>query len=84
MTRLKTIGKIRQRASQHLSLLPLFLSLCLCQVSASVSAAEIYKSIDENGRVIYSDVKPNSKAKPLDLPSINTQLPLCSAFGVTE
>jgi|GEM_PF-560322 len=52
----------------------LILSLIWLQLSPLSAVAEIYKTIDKNGRVIYTDVPPpNDKdAKPLDLKSINS------------
>jgi hypothetical protein len=38
-------------------------------------AAEIYKTVDENGNVIYTDQKPTDHAKPLDLPELNVADP---------
>lgn len=35
--------------------------------------AEIYKSVDENGNVIFTDSPKHKSAKPVDLPTINTQ-----------
>jgi hypothetical protein len=36
-----------------------------------VASAEIYKTIDKQGRVVYTD-RPPAKAKPVELPNINT------------
>lgn len=37
--------------------------------------AEIYKTVDENGNVIYTDQKPAPNAKPIDLPELNVAEP---------
>ena len=38
-----------------------------------VSHAEVYKTVDKNGRVTYTDVPPeNTAAKPVELKSINS------------
>ena len=38
-----------------------------------VSYAEVYKTVDKNGRVTYTDVPPeNTSAKPIELKSINS------------
>lgn len=41
----------------------------------SAVSAEIYKTVDENGNVIYTDQKPTDEAKPLDLPELNVAEP---------
>jgi hypothetical protein len=38
---------------------------------AGTAFAQLYKSIDENGNVVYSDVPPSSDAVPVELPPIN-------------
>lgn len=49
--------------------------LLTCLNTASVMA-EIYKTVDKDGRVTYSDVPPpNTNAKPVELKSINTAPP---------
>ena len=40
-------------------------------VLASTAFAQLYKSIDENGNAVYSDVPPTSDAVPVELPPIN-------------
>lgn len=42
---------------------------------ASAAMAEIYKTVDENGNVIYTDQKPASDARPIDLPELNVAEP---------
>lgn len=44
-------------------------------LSASVQAA-LYKWVDENGEVVYSDEPPHEGAKPLDAPPIVTTPPI--------
>lgn len=44
--------------------------LLLCLVPA-VSAAEIYRSVDEDGNVVYTD-QPIPGGKPVDLPELST------------
>ena len=40
---------------------------------SSITSAEIYKTVDKNGRVTYTDVPPeNTSAKPVELKSINS------------
>jgi zona occludens toxin (predicted ATPase) len=47
-------------------------SLILCALS-SIAAAEIYKTVDKNGKITYTDVPPSSaQAKPLELKTINS------------
>jgi hypothetical protein len=51
----------------------LLISASLIIVLSNLAAAEIYKTVDKNGRVTYTDVPPtNTEAKPLELKSINS------------
>ena len=38
---------------------------------ASTVFAQLYKSVDENGNVVYSDVPPDGTAEPVELPPLN-------------
>ena len=33
--------------------------------------AEVYKTVDEHGNVVYTDQRPNADAKPVDLPGLS-------------
>lgn len=33
--------------------------------------AQLYKSVDENGNIVYSDVPPDDTAEPVELPPLN-------------
>lgn len=46
-----------------------FTALALC---GTALANEVYKSVDENGKVTYSDAPTGKKIDPVDLPQINT------------
>lgn len=49
------------------------LILILVACSASIATAEIYKTVDKNGHVTYTDVPPpNNQGKPVELKTINT------------
>ncbi len=51
----------------------LLAALLLGTLSCNLAHAEIYKTVDKNGRVTYSDTPPpNTNAKPIELKSINT------------
>ena len=51
----------------------LILSLSLCFSLSSLATAEIYKTIDKNGSITYTDVPPtNTAAKPVELKTINS------------
>lgn len=51
-------------------------ALCTAFISyAGITQAEIYKTVDENGNVIYTDQKPAPNAKPIDLPELNVAEP---------
>lgn len=41
----------------------------------ATAQAELYKWVDENGEVVYSDEPPHESAEPLDPPPINTTPP---------
>ncbi len=48
-------------------------SLILSLSLSSLVIAEIYKTVDKNGRITYTDVPPaNTDAKPLELKTINS------------
>jgi Domain of unknown function (DUF4124) len=48
-------------------------SLILSLTLGSLATAEIYKTVDKNGRITYTDVPPaNTEAKPVELKTINT------------
>jgi hypothetical protein len=58
--------------------------LILSLLSSSYVTAEIYKTVDKNGRITYSDVPPpNTDAKPIELKSINTTPPLRPEYDYT-
>jgi len=61
---------------RHLTIL--FITSCACLVEAEVNK-EVYKIVDEAGRVIYTDTPPAEKsADQLELPPIN-QMPASRA-----
>ncbi|MGK7294662.1 MAG: DUF4124 domain-containing protein [Candidatus Wenzhouxiangella sp. M2_3B_020] len=43
---------------------------------APVSAQEIYKTVDENGNVVYTDQRPSEDAEPVSLPELTVVDPL--------
>ena len=45
--------------------------LLFALVSASQSFAEVYKVVDENGNITYTDEPPEPGARPMDLPEIS-------------
>lgn len=45
--------------------------IALLLVLAGSTGAALYKSVDENGNVVYSDVPPDDDAEPVELPPIN-------------
>ncbi|MYM64121.1 DUF4124 domain-containing protein [Pseudomaricurvus sp. HS19] len=55
---------------------PLFLAILTTALSTSGTHAEIYKSVDKDGKITFSD-KPvgAEKVEELDLPPINSQSP---------
>jgi hypothetical protein len=61
----------------------LVIAASLILVLSSFAAAEIYKTVDKNGRITYTDVPPaNTEAKPVELKPINT-LPTPEAIPFT-
>ncbi|NHN38671.1 DUF4124 domain-containing protein [Pseudomaricurvus alcaniphilus] len=53
----------------RLPLLPLLLTLCI----GLPASAAIYKEVDQDGKVTYSDKPTSKQVERLDLPRINTQ-----------
>ncbi|MCC5865728.1 MAG: DUF4124 domain-containing protein [Wenzhouxiangella sp.] len=49
----------------------LLLLLALCLLSLPLAAQPIYKVVDEDGNVTYTDQKPSEDAEPMDLPRLN-------------
>jgi hypothetical protein len=51
-----------------------YLLVCVAGLflSAHLSADNVYKSVDANGNITYSDVPAGQKIDPVDLPHINT------------
>jgi hypothetical protein len=45
--------------------------ILLALAAAPLAAQEIYRVVDENGNVTYTDQKPNDNADPMDLPELN-------------
>ncbi|MEJ2417440.1 MAG: DUF4124 domain-containing protein [Exilibacterium sp.] len=46
---------------------------CLASCFSVNGAADIYKTVDENGKVIYSDNPRGKKIEAVDLPTVNRQ-----------
>ncbi|GAB4167551.1 MAG: hypothetical protein Kow0020_00530 [Wenzhouxiangellaceae bacterium] len=53
-------------------------ALCalLCVAAPGLSAQEIYKYVDENGNVVYTDQKPSEDAEPLKLRELTVVEPV--------
>lgn len=53
----------------------LFIAIGLASVlfASHTYANGVYKTVDENGRVTYSDTPTGKKIDPVDLPQVNTQ-----------
>jgi hypothetical protein len=70
--------------STRLTLISALASLIL----SSYATAEIYKTVDKNGRITYTDIPPaNTNAKPVELKSLNTTPPptaMPSGTGTTS
>lgn len=47
------------------------LTACLIMISALAHAQPIYKVVDENGNVTYTDQRPSDDAAPMELPELN-------------
>lgn len=45
--------------------------VCCAGISAQVIANDVYKTVDENGKVTYSDNPTGTKIEEVDLPTIN-------------
>jgi hypothetical protein len=48
----------------------------LALASAPIAAQEIYKTVDENGNVVYTDRKPSDDAQPVTLPELTVVDPV--------
>ncbi|MDX1625187.1 MAG: DUF4124 domain-containing protein [Wenzhouxiangellaceae bacterium] len=46
------------------------IALLIAAAALPLAAQEIYKTIDEDGNVVYTDQKPSEDAKPLKLPEL--------------
>ena len=51
--------------------LPILIILLAILVAGPIGAQEIYRVVDENGNVTYTDQKPDDNAEPVDLPELN-------------
>jgi len=49
------------------------LTAILALLSYQSPLADIYKTVDEDGKVIFTDTPKDKKAEPVDLPEVNTQ-----------
>lgn len=49
-----------------------FLLLILCVLISTASVAQIYKTVDKDGNVVYSDTPPNDQAESVKLKQILT------------
>jgi hypothetical protein len=59
-------------------------SLIFSLTLSSLAIAEIYKTVDKNGRITYTDVPPaNTEIKPVQLKPINS-LPTPAAIPITS
>lgn len=51
--------------------------LCLSLLASAAAWAAIYKTVDENGRTVYTDNPPaNKPVEAIELPELNTQPPV--------
>lgn len=60
-----------------------YLLLVVCILS-HLSYAEVYKTVDKDGNVKYTDSPPNDQAQTLELPEINTVPPEEARQGYSE
>jgi len=49
----------------------LFVLLCSLFLSTQLAAQAVYKTVDEDGNVIYTDQPPEGDVQPMDLPKIS-------------
>lgn len=52
-----------------------FLLLVLCLLASPASFAQIYKTVDKDGNVVYTDNPPNDQAETVKLRELNTLPP---------
>ena len=48
-----------------------FLLFCSLVLSFQLAAQAVYKTVDEEGNVIYTDQPPEEDAKPMEMPEIS-------------
>lgn len=49
----------------------ILLTALLATLAVSVNAQDVYRVVDENGNVTYTDQKPDDNAEPMELPELN-------------
>ncbi len=49
----------------------IILTALLATLAVSGNAQDVYRVVDENGNVIYTDQKPDDNAEPMELPELN-------------
>lgn len=61
------------------------LCLCLTLLTTAAASAAIYKTVDENGRTVYTDNPPaNKPVEAVKLPELNTQPPVTTPSRPAE
>lgn len=65
-------GLLTRAQARQLGLLALTTTLLGASITSADDADSMYKSIDANGNVTYSDTPSGKKIEPVDLPQINT------------
>jgi len=58
------------KLNTHKELLMILLTFLLAMTTSSLMA-QVYKVVDENGNVTFTDIPPGDGSKPLDLPAIS-------------
>ena len=59
----------------HIQQFSLVIALAMTFACATQASAEVYKTVDKDGNVIYTDRPPDPESKPMDLPGLSVIAP---------
>ena len=66
---------MKDHIQQFSLLITLVITLAMTFACASQALAEVYKTVDKDGNVIYTDQPPDPQSKPMDLPGLSVIAP---------
>ena len=59
----------------HIRQFSLLITLAMTLAFAAQGSAEVYKTVDKDGNVVYTDRPPDPESKPMDLPGLSVIAP---------